>query len=312
MVKLRAENERTARHTAYGRRITTLVSMVARVAPALGIVVALAALTGCSFSAPHMRPAASSAVAADPAAATVVFVRPSRLGGAITSVIATTEGRFLGETQAKSYFVAKLPPGEHLLVSWSESTPAMRATLAAGRIYYVEVAPKMGWGSARVQLLAITPRRETWSQLPEWMRECEPLQADEPAGQALLQERRDDFADRVKAARESYQGYSAEDREARTLRPEDGVQQPIGTPGAQAAAIPAAPAAAAPPAATPAPAAASSAPKSNAVDTVILKSGAKLRGVVMEDEPTRVAVKLLDGSTKILRRSEVDRVEYGK
>src|SRR5689334_11749984 len=119
------------------------------------VVVALTALTGCSFSAPHMRPAASGAITPDPAAATVVFVRPSRIGGAITSVIATTDGRFLGESQAKSYFVARLPPGDHLLVSWSESTPAMRASLAAGMIYYVEVAPKMGWGSARIQLLAV-------------------------------------------------------------------------------------------------------------------------------------------------------------
>src|SRR4051794_19585435 len=90
--------------------------------------VAAAALTGCTFAAPHMRPAASRAIVADPAAATVVFVRPSFLGAAITSVIATSQGRFLGESQAKSYFVVKLPPGEHLLVSWSESTPALRAT----------------------------------------------------------------------------------------------------------------------------------------------------------------------------------------
>ena len=45
---------------------------------------------------------------------------------------------------------------------------------------------------------------------------------------------------------------------------------------------------------------------------VVLKSGAKLRGVVMEDEPTRVAIKLVDGSTRVLRRSEIERVEYGK
>jgi hypothetical protein len=32
----------------------------------------------------------------------------------------------------------------------------------------------------------------------------------------------------------------------------------------------------------------------------------------MEDEPARVSIKLLDGSTKVLRRGEIDHVEYGR
>ena len=280
------------------------------------LVTVLATLTGCALKAPHMRPATSGAISPDPAAATVVFVRHSILGGAITSVIATTQGRFLGESQAKSYFAAKLPPGEHLLVSWSESTPALRATLAAGMIYYVEVAPKMGWGSARIQLLALGPRRPSWVELPGWLREGDALEADVAGGAALLQERAGDFAERVRAAEASYQGYSAEDREARTRRSDDGVPQAVGGSGAAPVAAPpaaapvAAPPAAAPPAA--APAAPPATPKAATVDMVVLKSGAKLRGVVMEDEPTRVAIKLVDGSTRVLRRSEIERVEYGK
>lgn len=275
-----------------------------RIALSLSVLVAvLATLTGCALNAPHMRPAASGAISPDPAAATVVFVRKSILGGAITSVIATAQGRFLGESQAKSYFAAKLPPGEHLLVSWSESTPALRATLAAGMIYYVEVAPQMGFGSARIQLLALGPRRPNWAELPAWLRECDALEADAAGGAALLQERADKFAERVRAAEKSYQGYSAEDREARTLRLEDGVSTHLGSSGGVSA-IPAG--------APPAPVAPSSAPRADVVDMVVLKTGVKLRGVVMEDEPTRVAIKLVDGSTRVLRRSEIERVEYGK
>lgn len=290
-----------------------------RIALSLSVLVTvLATLTGCVIKAPHMRPAASGAISPDPAAATVVFVRHSILGSAITSVIATTQGRFLGESQAKSYFAAKLPPGEHLLVSWSESTPALRATLAAGMIYYVEVAPKMGWGSARIQLIALGPRRPSWVELPGWLREGEALEADLAGGAALLQERAGKFAERVRAAEASYQGYSAEDREERTLRADDGVPQAVG--GSGAAPVVAAPPAAAPPVAAPpaavppaaAPAAPPAAPKAATVDMVVLKSGVKLRGVVMEDEPTRVAIKLVDGSTRVLRRSEIERVEYGK
>ena len=138
----------------------------------LSMALALAALTGCS--APHMHPATPRAIVPDPAAATVVFVRPSVLGAAITPVIATTAGRFLGETEARSYFVTKLPPGTYTFLSWSESTPAMQATLAPGLVYYVEVDPRMGFGSARVQLLALGPRRGGWSKLVDWLLERAP------------------------------------------------------------------------------------------------------------------------------------------
>lgn len=214
------------------------ISRPRRFAALAFVIAALALLTGCSFSAPHMHPTTATAITADPAAATVVFVRPSRLGGAITSVIATTEGRFLGESEAKSYFVTKLPPGEHLLVSWSESTPALRAMLSAGMIYYVEVAPKMGFGSARIQLLAHGPRREGWAKMAEWMADCSAIAPDEAAGQAHLKERAADFADRVKAAERSYQGYDAAEREARTLKPDDGVPRAIGGGRGAASAAP--------------------------------------------------------------------------
>ncbi len=143
-------------------------------------------LVGCKAPAPHMRPAMSRGIVPDPAAATVVFVRPSSMAGAIRPVIATAQGRFLGESEARSVFVAKLPPGDHLLLSWSEGTPALRATLAAGRVYFVEVAPKMGAWSARVQLLALRPRDENWRELEEWLRKCDAIEAD----RARLPERR--------------------------------------------------------------------------------------------------------------------------
>ena len=48
------------------------------------------------------------------------------------------------------------------------------------------------------------------------------------------------------------------------------------------------------------------------IDTVVLKSGAKLRGIVMEDDPTTgVSIKLVDGVSRQLKRDEVLRVDYG-
>lgn len=55
-----------------------------------------------------------------------------------------------------------------------------------------------------------------------------------------------------------------------------------------------------------------SAHAADAVDTVVLKSGGKLRGVVMEQDPrTGVSIKLLDGTTRAIPAADVASVEYG-
>ncbi|HVY46963.1 MAG TPA: hypothetical protein VHB21_13840, partial [Minicystis sp.] len=64
--------------------------------------------------------------------------------------------------------------------------------------------------------------------------------------------------------------------------------------------------AAAPPAAAP-PAAA---PHGSGVDTVFLKNGGRVRGHVMEDEPTKVSIRLVDGTTRVLIRGDVDHIDY--
>jgi hypothetical protein len=44
---------------------------------------------------------------------------------------------------------------------------------------------------------------------------------------------------------------------------------------------------------------------------VFLKGGGRIRGTVMEDEPSSVSVRMLDGTTRTLKRVEVDHVEFG-
>jgi hypothetical protein len=254
-----------------------------------------------------MHPVAAPSLAPRPAAATVVFIRPSSYAGLIVPMIATTKGKFLGESEASSYFVTTLPPGEHVLFSWSEGTPALRATFAAGKTYFVEVAPKMGAFSARVQLLAIKPGRETWSKRAEWLRDCNPIAPDAVAGQAYLASRADDYREQVANALESLAGYSRPELDEHTIGPDDGLPITPRPPAATTAA-PAAPAPrdVAPPAAPAAPPIPKGTP-----DSVFLRNGGRVRGTVMEDEPSGVSVRMLDGTTRKLRRAEVDHVEYG-
>lgn len=132
------------------------------------------------------------------------------------------KGRFVGDSTANSCFAAQMPPGKYTLIGWAENTAAVRAELAADKVYFVEVSPRMGVLSARVQLLAITPRSEDWNQLGTWLAECERFVSDERAGQAYLNGRKDDVRERIRRGLEILTEYSREELAERVLRPEDG------------------------------------------------------------------------------------------
>lgn len=182
--------------------------------------ISLAPLLGCASS-DHMRTA--SGAPAPPAAdtATVVFLRPSGMASGITTTILDGNGRFLGDSLPSSHFSVKVPPGEHLFLAWAENTAALRATLAAGKTYYVKVSPRMGALSARMQLLALTPRNEDWPKLKEWLGK-KGYEPNTDTGQRYLDSRKDDVAKRVKRANDILKEYDPKELEERTLRAEDG------------------------------------------------------------------------------------------
>ncbi len=159
---------------------------------------------------------------APPDRALVVFIRPSSYAGGQLFTIIDDQGQFLGDALPSSYFVSPVLPGDHLFVGWAENTCALRASLLPGRTYYVEVAARMGFWSSRLQLLAIKPSVESWAELPEWLADSQPLLVAQQSGQAYVNGRRDDVAERLQSARQIYGEYSAEELAARTLRPEDG------------------------------------------------------------------------------------------
>jgi hypothetical protein len=185
----------------------------------LGAVLAM----GCAGSSRYMREVDAPAplnVQADKA--TVVFLRPSGLGFAINFAILDQEGNWIGDAVAKSHFTVALASGEYMFVGWAENTAAMKATLVAGRIYYVEVTPLMGLASARVELNALTPRAEDWKSVPQWMRETKALEPL-PTGAAYIKGRNADALHRIASATENWSGYSPVDRDKHTLRADDGV-----------------------------------------------------------------------------------------
>lgn len=159
--------------------------------------------------------------------ATVVFVRPSAFGAAIHPTIFDERGQFLGEAEASSHFMVQVPPGEHLFVVWAENTGPIRATLEPGRVYFIEVSMKPGWWHARAHLLAITPRTETWPKLREWLADSRPTVANMAAGQAYLDGRREEVAERLRLADEALREMDQEEVAERTLLPNDGIVEPL-------------------------------------------------------------------------------------
>lgn len=187
------------------------------------IAVMASCLFGCSVSSDYMQvqiPPQPLVAAQDKA--TVVFIRPSGYGGRMKTVLLDEHGRFLGEDWGETYFSVQVPAGDHVFLSWAENTAALHASVAPGKTYYVEVAPKMGAFSARIQLIALTPHSENWPKLKEWISESKQIIPNEAAGQAYLTKRADDVKERLGRANEIWGEYKPEELAERTIKAEDG------------------------------------------------------------------------------------------
>jgi hypothetical protein len=188
-----------------------------------GVALAVASV-GCTATSQYMLQASLPVdTAAPPNASVVVFVRHSHYGASVATTILDDRGMFMGDSIAGTEFAVVVPPGPHLFLSWAENTAPLSATLLPGRVYYVEVAPRLGFWSPRVQLFAITPRSDNWQNLRTWIGESTQLVPDSPAGQGYLNARRDDVAERIRRARERLSELDKDELDARTLYPEDGI-----------------------------------------------------------------------------------------
>lgn len=166
------------------------------------------------------------AVAAEANMATVVFIRPSGYGGGSYPILDHT-GKLLGEAMGETYFVAKMPPGQYMFIAWSEGTPAMRATVEAGKIYYVEVGMTIGAWSARARLFAVGPNRKQWAELPEWLAESVMTAPNPGAIQAFAQNEGGDVPEILQKGNENFAEYDPEEVAERSLLPADGVDVPV-------------------------------------------------------------------------------------
>lgn len=188
----------------------------------------VALLGGCATTSSDMVRAAPSPEPA-PGKALVVFLRPSRYGGAIQSSIYDTNSSsaFIGIVSAGTGVTYQADPGTHLFMVVGENADFMNASLDPGKTYFVLVSPRMGMWKARFSLLPIhndasakysiqSPAFAKWQNATTFVEKT-------PAADAWYQAHAADIAAKQAAYMQKWNAQSAEQKAELTLHPGDGV-----------------------------------------------------------------------------------------
>ena len=133
--------------------------------------------TGCTGSSKYMQPA-TPIQGPSPGKALIYFMRPSGMGFAINFQIWDGD-RFVGLSQAKSYFGYECQPGKHLFVGFAENKRGLDADLEAGKTYYALTQVKVGGWRARMAFIPVTRDSEYWNLVETYRTELAYIAAKE-------------------------------------------------------------------------------------------------------------------------------------
>jgi hypothetical protein len=138
-----------------------------------GVVLILSlGMAGCAGSSKYMVKA-EPPTAGPPSDKSMVYVmRPSGFGFAINFQIWDRE-RFIGLSQAKSYFAYLCAPGKHLFIGIAENKVAVEAELAPGMSYYILTEPRMGGWKARLAMEPVSRGSASWDKIEAMKPELE-------------------------------------------------------------------------------------------------------------------------------------------
>lgn len=134
-----------------------------------GCVIVLAmVLAGCAGTSKYMVKSEPPKAGPSPDKSMVYFLRPSGMGFAINFQIWDRD-RFIGLSQAKSYFAYLCNPGRHLFIGIAENKVAVDADLSPGKSYFIITEPRMGGWKARLAMMPVSKGSEQWDKV-EMMR----------------------------------------------------------------------------------------------------------------------------------------------
>jgi hypothetical protein len=81
-----------------------------------------------------------------------IYVYRNETFGAAIKLPVALDGRLVGDTASKTYFLFVVPPGEHKLITKAENDSILPLMVEAGRNYFVWQEIKMGLLAARANL----------------------------------------------------------------------------------------------------------------------------------------------------------------
>lgn len=87
--------------------------------------------------------------------AVLVIVRTTSLGWAIT-IDNYIDGKMIGQTRGKSYFMAEVTPGSHFVMAKAENVAAARINFEAGRVYFLDQSIYPGFWTMRTGYSTMT------------------------------------------------------------------------------------------------------------------------------------------------------------
>lgn len=90
--------------------------------------------------------------------ATLVIIRATNFGFAMI-IDNYLDGKHIGQTKGKTYFLTEVEPGTHYVMSQAENVGCARFDFEAGKVYYLTQAIFPGIMKARTGFIAIDPEQ---------------------------------------------------------------------------------------------------------------------------------------------------------
>ncbi|HXH64023.1 MAG TPA: DUF2846 domain-containing protein [Mariprofundaceae bacterium] len=110
---------------------------------------------------------------APPQASRIYIYRNENMGGAIPMAV-SVDGKTVGQTGPKTYFMLDVAPGKHRIESLTENVASLTLNTEQGKSYYVWQEVKMGLWSARSALHEVSA-----AQGQKGVMECKLAQSEE-------------------------------------------------------------------------------------------------------------------------------------
>lgn len=167
---------------------------------ALAVVCLFAAGCMTKLMQPTAAPPVTGAVQSDQAA--IVFFRSSGLGGGVQAPVVESvdnDVRYVGIVSSKMKLLHKTTPGKHYYVVGGEDANLLEADLEGGKIYYVDIEPKMGIFKARFIFVPITAAELSSESFLKDLAACA-WYTNNPEGKAWFDSNYESLKDKKKTA----------------------------------------------------------------------------------------------------------------